>query len=289
MNRKRTSPRPGLRVLLFCGALLGAALWPARVSAHADLLMLIDLVNEAMRTNGATAGRLLERADLNRLHQDWPAALRDYAAAEKGLGNSVQLAQGRALVLVACGKPSEARQVYDEQLRRCPTNAPLLLDRARVLAQLNQPALAIADYTLAFANTAQPRTKDYLERAQLQVAMADPAAAVKGLDEGLARLGWTLTLQRLAVDCAVASGDFGGALARLETILERANRKENWLALKGGILQRAGRKPEALAAYQAGLEAIAELPPQLARAQITVSLRAQLDSAVRELKAGTTR
>ena len=155
---------------------------------------------------------------------------------------------------------------------------------ARVLAELGAPSQALDDFNTALAHSANPGPEDYLERAKLQAAVSGPAAAVSGLDEGLRKLGWTLTLQRLAVDYSRAAGDSAGALARLETILERANRKENWLALKGEILQQAGRKSEACAAYEDAWKAIGELPPRLVRAGVVVALQTRVEAALAGLK-----
>ena len=257
---------------------------PLAASAHEDLLARIALLSEVLRTNVPSAEVMFQRAEIYRLHLDWDLALRDYDPAAPALTNDSRLALGRALTLSGAGKPAEARQVFDEGLRRWPTNVSLRLGRARVLAELGSPSQALDDFNTALAYSANPGPEDYLERAKLQAAVSGPAAAVNGLDEGLSKLGWTLTLQRLAVDYARAAGDSAGALARLETILERANRKEIWLALKGEILQQAGRKFEARATYEDALKAIGELPPRLVRAGVVVALQTRVEAALAGLK-----
>ena len=257
--------------------------------AHEDLLLRIAGIAEQMRTNGVSAELLLLRAELYRSHQDFVSALRDYDAAAKGLTNSPVLNYGRAQALAGCGDLAKARAVFDEMLDRNPTNAAALLGRARALTQLDLPKLAIADYNRAFTNLTNPHPEDYLERAQLQAAESGPAVAVQGLDEGLARMGWTVTLQRKAIDYDVARGAHDGALTRLETILTRSNRKESWLALRAEILEKAGRKTDARDAFQSALKAINELPARLAMSENTVKLRARIETALAELNsAGTT-
>lgn len=261
------------------------ALLPSKAMAHADVLGMIAVVDEQIRTNGLSGELLLHRADLYRVHQDWSAALKDYEAAEQFRPGLLPVAHGRALVLAASARLAEARGGFDELVHREPTNVSFLLGRARVLAQLSQPVPAIADYTAALALTKNPGAEDFLERAKLQAVVSGPAVALQGLDEGLARLGWTLTLQRLAVDYAAASGKVDDALARLETIQGRSNRGEQWLVLKAEILRQAGRVTEAGAAYVAALAAINELPPRMAQAAQVTALRRKIELAQAELAA----
>lgn len=259
-------------------------LLPLAASAHEDLLARIALLTERLRTNGPNADVIFQRAEMYRLHQDWELALRDYDTAAQGFTNAVELDFGRGQTLAGAGRLPEARVTFDRVLRLTPTNAPALLERARVLAQLKEAAPAIADYSRAIELRPNPHAAEYLERAQLQAAESGLAVALKGLDEGLARLGWTLTLQLLAVDYEVALGNHTAALARLETIIARSSRREPWLVQKGEILQQAGRPADARAAFQAALKSIAELPPRLAVSERMAGLRAKTESALASLK-----
>lgn len=273
-------------LLRAAGVLCVLALLPMflpEARAHQDLLARIALLTEQIRTNGSSAELLVQRADLYRNHQDWVPALWDYDAAEKASTNSAVVDLGRALTLAGLGKWVEARDVFDRVVQDNPTNAAALLGRARVLVQLDQPALAIADYERAFTNLASPHPEDYLERARLQAAQSDPAAAVKGLDEALARLGWMVTLQLQAMDYEQACGNYDGALTRLETIISRSNRSEGWLQLKGEILQKAGQTADARAAFHAALKAIDDLPPRFARSENMIKLRTQIEASLASL------
>ena len=262
-----------------------AALLPMTAPAHEDLLLRISLLTERLHTNGPSAEVTFQRAEIYRLHQDWELSLRDYDSAAPGLTNEAEVDLGRALALVGWGKLLEARSVFDRVLQFNPTNALARLERARVLTQLNEPVLAVADYSQAILHQPNPRAGDYLERAQLQVAVFGPAVALKGLDEGLTRLGWTLTLQVLAVDCEVAGKNFDAALARLETILARSARQESWLARKGQILLKAGRLGEAKRAFETAMAIIKGLPPRLASSERVAALRTEIDASLAALRA----
>jgi tetratricopeptide (TPR) repeat protein len=261
-----------------------AALLPVSAPAHEDLLGRIAALTEQMRTNGASDELIFLRAELCRAHQDWESALRDYNAVSKGWTNSLPVEFGRAQALAGAGRLMESRAAFDRLIQGNPANAAALLGRARVLARLDQAPQAIADYSRAFTNQANPHPEDFLDRARLQAAENGPAAAARGLDEGLARLGWTLTLQQAAMDYDQAGGDNASALARLETIIARANRKESWLVLKGEILQKAGRTAEARDAMQTALKAIGDLPPRLSASEKMVALRARIEAALSSLK-----
>jgi len=87
------------------------------------------------------------------------------------------------------------------------------------------------------------------------------AEAVRGLDDGLQRLGPLVTLQLFAIDAELKLKNYDGALARVDKVAERSPRKETWLARRGEILVQAGRSDEARRAYESALAALQTLPP----------------------------
>ena len=104
-------------------------------------------------------------------------------------------------------------------------------------------------------------------------------AALRGLDEGVKRLGPLVTLQLYAMDLALARQNFDDALRRLETISAQSARKEKWLARRGEILIRAGRRDEAKQAYAAALLAIGALPPRLQQTPAMLNLKKQVNDS----------
>jgi predicted negative regulator of RcsB-dependent stress response len=86
-------------------------------------------------------------------------------------------------------------------------------------------------------------------------------AALKGLDDGIKRLGPLVTLQLFAIDAELKQSNFDGALARVDQVAARSPRKETWLARRGEILRQAGRPAEAKRAYSDALAALKTLPP----------------------------
>ncbi len=100
--------------------------------------------------------------------------------------------------------------------------------------------------------------------------------AVRGLDEGIQKLGPAITLQLYAIDLELKKNQFDAALIRLEQITAKASRKETWLARRGDIQEKAGRVDQALVAYASALEAIQKLPAHRQSTQAMTQLKARV-------------
>jgi len=262
-------------VIILSAWLLGSSAWQA--NAHENLLAFIDRLTIQLSTNRNNADLLIQRADLYRLHENWVEAQNDYAAAQKLTPDSIPLLTGIAQLLVDTKADAAARVAFDRVLARESTNWFALFGRARVLARLGERQAAIADFSRGLALTPAPQAEHFLERATLQAAESGAAEAIKGLDEGLARLGWMVSLQSAAIDLEVNRHHADEALARLETILARSVRKETWLARKGEILRDAGREQAARAVFSETLNLIDALPPRMKASPNTTELRARVE------------
>jgi len=251
--------------------------------AHADLLAFISRLTEQLSTNQNNVEALIQRADLYRLHGNWKEAQNDYDAGMKLAPESTSLLLGQAQLRVDMGEDPAARGAYDTVLSRDPTNAAALFSQAPVLARLGNRKAAIADYSRGLALTAFPQPGEFLQRASLQAAEFGTDEAIKGLDEGLARLGWMVTLQKAAIELELKRQQTDEALARLETIIARSNRKETWLAWKGEILLAASRTAEAQEALSAAVKAIDSLPPRMRTSPGMMELRAKVEGLLTPL------
>ena len=266
--------------------LLGAML--CSLFGHGELELRIAAISRQIATNDTNASLFLERADLHRLHLDWPAASVDLDRARALAPDLVTVGLARARLLRDSGRPTEAREAFDDYLRRAPIDGVALVERARMRAEANELKPALADYDRALSFVVDPLPEYYLERAELAVRLGDREVAIRGLDEGQKRLGVIVTLQSRAVELELERKDYDAALRRLETIIARANRRELWLEKKGMILRQAGRHAEATAAFQASAQAIAKLPARLQTTPIMESLKARLQTALKELAANVT-
>ncbi|MEI2726073.1 MAG: hypothetical protein V9H26_21940 [Verrucomicrobiota bacterium] len=257
------------------------------LQAHEDLTARILMLTTLLSTNPSNVEVLIQRGDIYRLHGNWTEARNDYAAAGKLATNSTAVLLGQAQLHVDVGEDAAARADFDAFIARVPTNSVALLGRARVLVRLGERRAAIADYSHAIAVAANPQPEEFLERAGLQATESGAEAAIKGLDEGLARLGWAVTFQKAAIEYELKRARPDAALMRLETILARANRKETWLAWKGEILLGGGKPEEAQGVLLASRQAIDALPPRMRTSPGMVQLRAKVETSLVSLRASS--
>lgn len=266
-------------------ALCGPAL------AHLGIEEQIAEVTHAIEARPRDAALRLKRGELHRAHGDWALAEADYLAA-RGIDpqlDAVDLCMG-SMLLESGTRLDEARAALDRFLARRPGHAEGLVTRARVLVMLGDRAAAVRDYDAAIralGPPGRPRPEYYLERADALTALGDArlAEAVAGLDEGLALLGQPITLQMKAIDLEMRLGRHDGALARVEQILSRPGRREQWLRKRGEIQEAAGRKDEARRSYEEALAAIERLPEGRRALPATRELESELRLSLSRLAA----
>ncbi len=210
-----TPTRVVLRAVL-CAAcsMLGVA---PLVSAHGPLHEQIAALTLRIERQPRDAFLYLRRGDLHAQDGDTRAALSDYdrAAWLDPAEVEVDLARGRTLS--AAGRFAEAKAALDRYLDQRPDDPDARTERARTLSKLGRPDAAVGDYTRAIREReARGRVvaDDYLERAQALVkAGGHRSEALRGLDEGIARLGPLASLELYALDLELASARYDEALA----------------------------------------------------------------------------
>jgi len=252
---------------------------------HGDLEARIQELSRQIATNSTDARLFLERGEVHRLHQDWPAAMADFDRAtslDSGL-LAVGLAQAR--LLADSGRPRESRVAYDVYLRQATNDGVALIERARVRVALHDFESALADYSRAISLLPEPLPEFFIERADLAERGGKADQALSGLDEGIRRLGAIVTLQSRAIELELARGNFDEALRRLETIRARANRQEVWLEKRGQILREAGRETEARVAFEAALQTVAKLPVRLQTTEPMENLKTRVLLSLKEMAA----
>src|SRR5690606_28082581 len=95
-------------------------------------------------------------------------------------------------------------------------------------------------------------------------------------------------LQLPALELEEQRQNHDAALARLETIIQPAMRKERWLFRRGKILVAAGRPADARKAFQEALAAISVLPWRLQQGHPMVKLKAEIQQALAGLSTSET-
>jgi predicted Zn-dependent protease len=271
--------------MVWIAASLVVLAFPAMALAHGDLHDQIAAATHRIEQQPGSAALYLGRARLYRVHREWAEALADLDRAvrlEPGL-EGIDLARG--ITLLDAGRPSEASAVLDRVLASRPDQADAWLARARALVALGDPGAAATDYSRALARLRRVTPEHYVERMRALMAAGDLEEALRGLDEGIARLGPVVSLELAAIDLELRQGRPDRALRRLDAAASRSPRQETWLARRGEILEAAGREAEARDAYAACLAALETLPAGRRQTRTLEDLRAKVRAALARLEA----
>ena len=248
------------------------------LSAHGDLHEQIAAASRAIAARPRDATLYLARGELYRAHHDTDPALADYATALRldPTLEAAHLARGR--LLVEANRAAEALPDLDRFLARRPDHADALVIRARARAAVGNAPHAREDYDRALSLAANPDW--FIERARVVRSSAGAAAAIDGLDEGLAHLGPILTLTLEAIDCELSLGRHDAALARLDRLVAVSGAHPQWSLHRGDILLAAGRPAEARRAFSTAINDLDALPPTRRRTRQNAALRARATSAL---------
>lgn len=259
---------------------------PQTASAHGELLIRIN--SATLRIAAATnnfAQLYLERGELYREDTNWAAAEADYATAEKLDPKLVAVDFCRARMLDEAGRLAESRALFDDYLARYPNDGEAYFGRARVLVKLNDRKGAIADYRRGLELTREAEPQFFLEFAQTLAAEKKLDEALQALDAGIKKFGPIPTLQTVALDMEVEQKNYDAAIARLESLMKPAQRKESWLARRGDIQLMANRPTDARKSYEGSLAAIKTLPWRLQQSPSVLILQTRMYAALSETNA----
>jgi tetratricopeptide (TPR) repeat protein len=251
---------------------------PLPLLAHGDLHEQIDAVSKEIAATPGNGALFLRRAELHRAHEDWAPAMADYARAEQLKADDSIIRLGRGKLFLATGEPAKACLELDPLIEKSPAHVDARATRARARVKNGEHAGAVADYSAAIDSATRPEPEHYLERAAALIATDPPrlTEALKGLDEGIARLGSPVTLVLAAVDIEIRMRHFDAALGRIDRAGAGAKRPEQWLVRRAEVLELASRPAEARAAWAQALAALEALPPRHRNVQATVDLEKRI-------------
>ena len=267
------------RLLAMAWMIVAASSWPAH--AHDGIAGQIARLTAQIKNAPSDGSLLLRRGDLFRVNRQWREALADLDRVEQLDSSLRRVDLVRAHVLFDSSRPAEAVAAADRYLAHDPDHLDALLIRARARIVLRRFTTAADDFTRIIRS--RPLPDFYLERARAQRASgaAGLLPALRGLDEGLARIGSIVTVELEALDLERALRQFDRAIVRIDRLAAQSARKEQWLARRGAVLEQAGRRDEARASYAAAIAAAEQLPPRIQRTRATqhllTALRADLD------------
>ncbi len=280
-NAFRTLPA----IIVAATSLCALLLFPSVAAAHQPVEATIARATADIEENPGDARLYLKRGELHRVRDEHALAEADYARAAALDPDDAQVDFYRGRLFLDAGQPAKAEAALSRFIARIPDDATARMLRARALVKLDRPQDAVDEYTAAIGLHGGAGPDLYLERAQALAGLGDAQleAALRGLDEGLSKLGPVVTLELYAIELEEKRGHFDAALARLDRITQRSPRKDPWLARRGQLLEQAGRPAEAREAYEQALNAISELPDARRTTAATADSQARLRVSVARL------
>lgn len=248
-----------------------------QASAHGDVHVQIELITLKIEEM-PTAELYVKRADLQRLDENFMAALSDLDRAEKLNPELDTIYMTRGRTQFEAGRFEHAIPALSRLLQIKPDHPDGLIFRARSFRALDDHTAALRDYDHLVAVMPSPAPDCFLERAASLVALKSPQDAVRGLDEGIERLGNLTVLQQAAMQIELDLKQYDAALIRTERVMAVMQRKEIWLEKRGDILSAAGRQSEAYASYTEALTSLAALSEHHRIAKPMLELEARLQT-----------
>ena len=267
-----------LKSILLLVATLGFA--AANCFAHGEVHTRINQLTAEIAQMPTNASLYFQRAELYRVDQDFTNALADLDLVAKYDPSIARVDFCRGRVLFEAGRPQEALVPLNKYLAGKPKDTEAFTTRARVLAKVGNYKAATEDYTQAITLSTGGNPEHYIERAESFRAMGKADEAIRGLDEGIRKMGPLVTLQLPAIDIEVSSKRYDAALARIDLVSARLQRKETWLVRRAEILQKAGRDEESKRNFREALAAIGRLPPGHRNTRAMLELGARIRAAL---------
>lgn len=262
------------RLLTFAAALFGAL---AAALAHGDLHEAIDAVSQVIAESPGDAALYLRRAELRRMHEDWPAAEADYAQARKLQPDMEVVTFGLAQMRLAQGREKDARKLLDDFLVKRPEHPGARALRAGLLEKRADWKKADADLAAAVASSPEPHYA--AARAELLERHGQPDAAARCLDQASRAHGRVPVLEQQALEIEERAGLTDAAARRLDDFIAREPRPDIWLARKARLLEKAGRAEEARDAWRRAGAAFEKVPADKRASKVNRKLAAEIEAA----------
>jgi predicted Zn-dependent protease len=240
-----TFPVP-MRSLVLLLALVVAPIAPA--SADAGISKRIKVLSTHIDQSPEDQALRLQRALAYMEDNEPELALADIKVAQT-LGDPLAADYTYGVLRYRQGDNAAARPYFDRYLQAYPEDWNALGYRARLLRDLGENRLALADYeTLIRLNDALDPGY-YVATARLMASLPDRGVdqALALLDKRIAQLGAISSLQRYAIELETQRGNYPAAIARMSTLDEKLRASAQWQLDVAELLLQAGRAEEARA------------------------------------------
>lgn len=270
----------GVRWLGLAGAL---GLWLSLARAHGPFHEQIQTLTVELQRRPAEVPLLARRCDIQRAHALWPEAMADLVQLERLSPADPTNGLRRGVILLGLGKAEEALPHLERWVREHPDGLDERVAMAQASMAVRQWSNAVREFSVVLASPSESRVQLFLDRAQCQQQAGDsPTNILKGLDDGITRIGPSPQLLRQAAEVELGRGAVEAAVARIGVLAERSARKERWLYEQGELFRRGGRLDDARRCYSNAIVALEALPPKFQRSFLSVELRRELEGRLGE-------
>ena len=253
---------------------------------HGDLHQQIaDLDVQIRKAPGSVALRL-RRAELLRLHQEYPRALRDLqkAAELDPDRREVHLFKGR--LLFDMKRHRQALKAFDAFLRAFPTHRLGLQLAARCAheAEFHDRACALYKRLLALPGTAEPDDVLSYVRSMERVEQIGAHGALVFLKGELAKRGTIITLELEALRLEKALGRYAEAINRLDRLALHQRRQDIWSVRRAEVYHLSGQRDLEERSWKNALSQLQRLPRAVRQRPATLALKKRIEDSLRAIK-----
>lgn len=271
-----------------CSLALAVSLVGASAIAHGDTYAKIVEISNRIANVDDPAPLLMRRGKYHAEHGDLERAYADFSRAIEIQPELWRAHLERGKVLFRQQRLAEA----SVDVRHFVQHQPSMPEPHGLLATIlhrageSDAALQQLEAGIAVARGGT-LTELYVQRADILVATGQQRAALKSLDEAIGVRGPLLRLMSRAFEVETALSEHQAALARIDVLVRRANRKEGWLLKKARVLAGAGSIAQARTTYGEVLERIDALPASRRGVPAVSQLRQQALAELSQLHTST--
>lgn len=254
--------------------------------AHGDLHEKIQRLSAQIEADPTNTDLYLSRGQTYQQHEDYELAIDDYNKV-LSIDDEISIAHlFISQVLFETQQAPAALEKINYYLQLHPGNLAGLQTRAKIHSELGHHQLAAEDHLSILTTTDNLRPELFVNAAN-SILAANPDGVEKALqiiDNGIAEMGFLITLYTKAIDIAENSGHITYALEKYDEVITQMPRKENWQYRKAQLYEQNENYAEALVCYTEVLKSIYNLPAHHRLNEQVLSLEKDTELKISQLE-----
>ena len=259
---------------------------PNAMAHDGNLHQQIRALTKQIKKDRKNGSLYFRRGHLYRQHGEWKYALKDYRKAFRLDPSIERYHLAVAELYVDAEKLDSAMWHADAFLAQYPHQTEALLVRIAVYEARGNAEGMVEEYQQIIAHSQEKRPEYYISLSEtiLRIDSTNYADAIHWLEQGLQDKGFLILFHQKILTLELAQGHYDKALHRIDTILARLDRKEEWLVRKAQVFEQATQFKEAITTYRAAQAAIGELPLRHQHTSHIKTLSKEIQAALSKLE-----